>query len=181
MTWALEASVKQAEIPEVTGISPRAIRTVLAAMARVAQSDGTFRWGLRGSKVAALADYSNSVVRRVQRWAVAAGVLERVEVGGGRKATKWRIIVDALAKFLPKKTQQKAPPDRAPQPERHSPRARTGLVRGMFSAHKSRPRRQPDPVLIGQHALFDVCVHGGDGGTQPTTGLPRCPDCRRSA
>lgn len=183
MTWALEASVKQAAFPATPGISARAKRLILASMARIAQSDGTFRYGLRGSKIAELSDHSLSVVRRFERWAVKEGILERVEIGGGRKATKWRIVIEKLMSFLPHKTPQETPPDTSPKPPRHSPRPRTGWTRGLFSGGGTHPRRQTlGSILTGEHTeVFTVCIHGGDGGMQPTTGLPRCPGCRSTA
>src|SRR5512144_2386170 len=97
MTAALVSAVNHLdELPVEPGVSPRAVRTVLRVYCRIAQHDGTFRYGLRGSKVAALADYSLATVRRVQRYLVAHGFLEKVQVGGGRASTRWRIVLEKL-------------------------------------------------------------------------------------
>ncbi len=60
--------------------------------AKIVADSGEFRYGLRGSKLAALTDYSLSVIRRAQRYLVEHGYLERVEVGGGRASTRWRLL-----------------------------------------------------------------------------------------
>lgn len=160
MTAALAGVAATTPIPEHPGISTRAVRTVLATMARIAQGDGTFRYGLRGSKIATLTSYSLSVVRRAQRVLVDLGLLERVEVGGGRASTRWRLLLP-----LPK-TQQPDPPDTAAVPPRHSPRARTWLSVRMHRGGDSSP-----PVE-------EVCEHGGPLGSNSFG--PLCPMCRNT-
>src|SRR5512135_3287343 len=96
MSAALLSAVNDLELPAESGISPRAARTVLRVYCKIAQTDGSFRYGLRGSKVAALADYSLATIRRVQRYLVAHGFLEKVQVGGGRASTHWKIILEKL-------------------------------------------------------------------------------------
>jgi hypothetical protein len=65
-------------------------------MAKIASDTGQFRYGLRGSKLASLTEYSLSVVRRAQRYLVEHGFVERVQVGGGRASTRWRILIHKL-------------------------------------------------------------------------------------
>jgi len=97
VTAALASHVDRLELPAEPGISPRAVRSVLRMMAKIAQDSGEFRYGLRGSKLATLTDYSLSVVRRAQRYLVDHGYLQRVAVGGGRSSTRWRIVITKLA------------------------------------------------------------------------------------
>src|SRR5512135_3098113 len=96
MSTALVTAVNDLDLPPEPGVSPRAARTVLRVYCKIAQQDGSFRYGLRGSKVAALAEYSLATVRRVQRYLVEHGYLEKVKVGGGRASTRWRIVLDKL-------------------------------------------------------------------------------------
>lgn len=70
--------------------------SVLRMMAKIANEAGQFRYGLRGSKLAALTEYSLSVIRRAQRYLVGHGFIERVQVGGGRASTRWRIVLHKL-------------------------------------------------------------------------------------
>src|SRR5512135_485028 len=96
MTAALASSVDTLDLPETDGVSTRAVRAVLRMMAKIANEAGQFRYGLRGSKLAALTEYSLSVIRRAQRYLVEHGFLERVQVGGGRASTRWRILIHKL-------------------------------------------------------------------------------------
>src|SRR5512135_996161 len=96
MTAALASYVDDLALPAEPGVSPRAVRAVLRVMARIANEAGEFRYGLRGSKLATLTDYSLSVIRRAQRYLVDHGYLERVKIGGGRASTRWRIPIHKL-------------------------------------------------------------------------------------
>src|SRR5512135_1633759 len=96
MTAALASSVDTLDLPETDGVSTRAVRAILRMMAKIANEAGEFRYGLRGSKLAAVTDYSLSVIRRAQRYLVEHGYLERVKVGGGRASTRWRIPIHKL-------------------------------------------------------------------------------------
>ncbi|MGE5761938.1 MAG: hypothetical protein ACM37V_16425, partial [Gemmatimonadota bacterium] len=96
MTAALAAHVDRLDLPAEPGVSPRAVRAMLRIMARIANDAGEFRYGLRGSKLAALTDYSLSVIRRAQRYLVQHGYLERVKIGGGRASTRWHIPIHKL-------------------------------------------------------------------------------------
>jgi len=179
MTWALSNTAMQATFPAEKGLSQRAMRHILAAMAKIAQSDGTFRYGLRASKLATLADYSLSVIRHFERVALKLGIIERVEVGGGRKATKWRINLTTLMAYLPEKARLQPAPKTAPPRKKHGSGAHAGWLSGLLGGHGTKPRQQTLSLLTGDPTtVHDTCTHGSDAGTQPTTGLPRCPTCR---
>src|SRR5512135_2581551 len=96
MSTALVSAVNDLDLPAEPGVSRHAVRTVLKVYCKIVQTDGGFRYGLRGSKVAALADLSLSTIRRAQRYLVSHGFLEKTQVGGGRASTRWRIIIDKL-------------------------------------------------------------------------------------
>ena len=96
MTVALSQYVDTVDLPAEAGVSGRAVRSMLRTMARIGNDEGNFRYGLRGSRLATLTDYSLSVVRRAQRYLVDQGLLERVQTGGGRSSTHWRIVVHRL-------------------------------------------------------------------------------------
>jgi len=96
MTVALASAVNDVDLPAEPGVSRHAVRTVLRIYARIAQHDGGFRFGLRGSRLAELADLSLSTIRRVQRYLVGHGFLEKVQVGGGRASTRWRVVLEKL-------------------------------------------------------------------------------------
>src|SRR5512144_2864916 len=96
VTAALASFVDDLDLPAVPGVSTRAVRAVLRLMAKIASDAGQFRYGLRGSKLAALTEYSLSVIRRAQSCLVEHGFLERVRVGSGRASTRWRICVHRL-------------------------------------------------------------------------------------
>src|SRR5512144_1377895 len=101
MTVALMTLVNNVELSPAPGISVRACRAVLRCMARLAGDDGEFRYGMRQSKVALLAEYSAATIKRAQRSLVEHGFLERVAIGGGRRSTRWRIRVDRLCPTPP--------------------------------------------------------------------------------
>lgn len=182
MTATLADAVDRIEFPAVPGVSPRALSEVLSNMARIARIDGTFKYGLRASRVAEMAKYSLRVVRRAQQWLTEHGYLEKVEVGGGRASTRWRVLLDKLVEHLPKpgpghgtdagETRQDAP--------RGTGQERRPDTRGMFSRWSrhdagSRPVAPTFPPPIEQ-----VCEeHGSTAGILPN-GLPRCPGCRRT-
>ncbi len=176
MTAVLARAVDQLDLPAAPGITTRAVRTVLRRMASLARDDGTMRYGLRGSRLAELTDYSLSVVRRAQRYLVDHGLVERVKVGGGRYSTHWRIAVDKLRPghtSRPPETQQPAAP-------RHSP----GSPRPIWTGWKDARRSAPNSPLATttppawRPGRVEACEHGGLTGTLPD-GRPRCPMCRR--
>jgi hypothetical protein len=178
VTATLAKAARAIAVPDIPGISARAIRRVLTEMAQIAQIDGTFRYGLRGSKVAQLADFSLSVVRRAQRWLVEHGYLEKVEVGGGRKSTRWRIVLGQLVEHLPTPHPGHAPRPAAAQP----PGGRdTTLERAPDVRRRSWPWSRPEPVVPSfPPPITDVCeAHGSAGGVLPDGITPRCPSCRR--
>jgi hypothetical protein len=178
VTAALAVHVDRLDLPAEPGISPRAVRSVLRMMAKIAQDSGEFRYGLRGSKLATLTDYSLSVVRRAQRYLVDHGYLERVVVGGGRSSTRWRIVVDKLAPQVASRhnsgaaeTRQTGRDDTAQ--ERHP----------WFSRRMDRPA--PAPTSITPRSMAELrkaplCDHGSDARRLPD-GRPKCPLCRRGA
>jgi len=176
VTAALAGYVDKLDLPAEPGISPRAVRTVLRMMAKIAQDSGEFRYGLRGSKLADLSDYSLSVVRRAQRYLVDHGYLERVTVGGGRSSTRWRVVVEKLVPQPASRHNSSAV--KAQQPERRD----TAQDRHpWFSRRMDRPAPTPErPTLpsIAQLRSAPVCDHGGDAGRLPD-GRPKCPLCRR--
>jgi hypothetical protein len=169
MTAALASYVDDLDLPAEPGVSTRAVRAVLRMMAKIASDAGQFRYGLRGSKLALLTEYSLSVVRRAQRYLVEHGFLERVQVGGGRASTRWRICVhklkpDAAAGHTSSDaaTQQPASPDTA---QEHTPKLFHWMRRGSAGE-----RSTPTP-------LPNTCEHGDNPG-RLVSGLPRCPLCR---
>ena len=178
MTAALASQVDRAELPAEPGISPRAVRSVLRMMAKIAQDSGEFRYGLRGSKLATLCDYSLSVVRRAQRYLVDHGYLERVVLGGGRSSTRWRIVVDKLAP--------------RPASRHNSPAVETRQTGRPDTAQGHRPwffqkidRPAPAPTSVTPPSMAELrsaslCCHGGEDGLLPD-GQPKCPLCRRGA
>jgi hypothetical protein len=148
-----------APLPRCPGVSSRAMRAALRMMCRIAQNDGTMRYGLRASKLADLCEYSVATIHRAERYLVEHGYIERVRKGGGRISTHWRIVVDKLA---PADAQ---PPERVNAPEKPQRRR----------PHWPRPRSSRSPST----AITTICAdHGGDGGTL-RDGTPRCPQCRR--
>jgi hypothetical protein len=178
VTAALASHVDRLDLPAEPGISPRAVRSVLRMMAKIAQDSGEFRYGLRGSKLATLTDYSLSVVRRAQRYLVEHGYLERVVVGGGRSSTRWRIVVDKLAPQLASRhnssaveTHQNGRGDTA---QEHRP---------WFSRRMDRSAPAPNavtPPSMAELRLTSLCDHGGDA-RRLADGRPKCPLCRRAA
>ncbi len=152
-----------APLPRCPGVSTRALRASLRMMCRIAQSDGTMRYGLRASKLAKLCEYSMAALHRAERSLVEHGFVERVQVGGGRSSTRWRVAVDKLAQFAPK-TPEHTPTAQPPEPAK-APRS----PRWPWAKPKA-------PVST---IVTTVCSeHGGDGG-QLHDGTPRCPQCRR--
>ena len=199
------SAVNSVELPGEPDVSPRAVRSVLRVYCRIAQHDGSFRYGLRGSKVATLADYSLTTVRRVQRYLVEHGYLEKVKVGGGRASTRWRIVLEKLGLrhgTRPPLTPQPSPHDTA---QEHTPkkfsRIFSGWARrdhpptGSAQTASTPPSRaslnatKPGETAValaldwastaGANAplVSEVCQHGGRAGRM-RTGLPWCPDCR---
>jgi len=176
VTAALASHVDRLELPAEPGISPRAVRSVLRMMAKIAQNSGEFRYGLRGSKLADLTDYSLSVVRRAQRYLVDHGYLERVAVGGGRLSTRWRVVVEKLVPQPALRHNSSAV--KTQQPERHDTAQDR---RPWFFQKMDRPAPTPErPTLpaLAELRSAPVCDHGGDAGRLPN-GHPKCPLCRR--
>ncbi len=178
MTAALASCVDRLELPAEPGISSRAVRAVFRMMAKIAQDSGEFRYGLRGSKLATLCDYSLSVVRRAQRYLVDHGYIERVVVGGGRSSTRWRIVVDKLAPPLASRHNS------SPAAAHHTERPGTAQERRPWFFRKMDPPA-PTPKSITPPSMAElrsasVCDHGGDGGRLPD-GRSKCPLCRRDA
>jgi hypothetical protein len=178
MTVALANNVDRLTLPAESGVSPRAVRTVFRMMAKIANDAGEFRYGLRGSKLAALTDYSLSVVRRAQRYLVEHGYIERVQLGGGRASTRWRIVVDKISSALT--SRHSSGPPEARQPEREdtaqarSPKSFPEMNRGTpAQQRKANPRLQ-------EILNVPVCEHGGLAGLLPD-GRHRCPQCRHLA
>ena len=205
MTTALMSAVNHLDnLPVQPGVSPRAVRGVLRVYCKIAQHDGSFRYGLRGSKIAALAEYSLATVRRVQRYLVEHGYLEKVQVGGGRASTRWRIVIEKLGirhGTCPPLTPQPSPPDTA---QEHTPKRVSWMFsgwsrRGHPPPGRSRPEADtfrrpgqpwppPLPEQPAKHSRWtgppstgalvsDVCEHGSRAGRM-RSGLPWCPDCR---
>jgi hypothetical protein len=152
-----------APLPRCPGVSTRALRASLRMMCRIAQSDGTMRYGLRASKLAKLCEYSVATIHRAERSLVEGGYVERVQVGGGRSSTRWRVAVDKLVQFAPKKPEHTTT---AQPPEPVEP-------------SRSRRWAWPSSKAPVSTIVTTVCPeHGGDGG-QLHDGTPRCPQCRR--
>jgi hypothetical protein len=149
VTAALAGHVDRLDLPAEPGISPRAVRSVFRMMAKIAQDSGEFRYGLRGSKLATLTDYSLSVVRRAQRYLVEHGYLERVVVGGGRRLAGGSSSTSSLRRSRRDTTavlSRHASPAVMTQPRstaHGSPEGWTGRPR-----HPSLPRRWPS---YGRH------------------------------
>lgn len=137
-------------------------------MAKIANDAGEFRYGLRGSKLANLTDYSLSVVRRAQRYLVTHGYVERLEVGGGRASTKWKIVIDKIAANVASRHASTAPtahhPGSADTAQGRSPKTYQGM--NSAAPHQNNFER----------SLCDE--HGFEGGLLPN-GKYRCPLCRR--
>ena len=176
MTTALASHVDRLDLPAEPGISPRAIRSVLRMMAKIAQDSGEFRYGLRGSKLASLCEYSLSVVRRAQRYLIEHGYLERVVVGGGRSSTRWRIVV---AKLVPQLASRH---DSSAVQTQQAERADTAQDRRpWFSRRMDRPAAPAvTPPSLRELRSVALCSHGGDARRLPD-GRPKCPLCRRGA
>lgn len=163
MSATLLAVASQIELPAEQGLSSRAARAVLKVYCRLADSSGGFRFGIRGSKVAQLADYSLATVRRAQRYLVENGFLVKVQIGGGRKSTRWRLVLERLG--LGHTSDQAVTPHQ-PEPETAQAVARIYV----------RPSSR-GPAGMSPH-VEQVCEHGGSADLLPS-GLPRCPICRR--
>ncbi len=169
MTAYLATLADATPLPRCSGVSTRAMRAALRMMCRIAQSDGTMRYGLRASKLATLCEYSVATIHRAERYLVEHGYVERVRVGGGRAATRWRVVVERLANFAT--TPPAAPSGPAAPP---STNARPSRWR-WASSWRDRSR-----IVTSSPAVTLICPdHGGDGGTL-ADGSPRCPQCRQS-
>ena len=157
-----------AELPRCPGVSTRALRSALRMMCRIAQNDGTMRYGLRASKLATLCEYSVATIHRAERYLVEHGFVERVRVGGGRSSTRWRVVVDKLTQFASK-----------PPAVQNAPNTQGDTVAS--APRTARPSRWPwsKPRSHPSTIVTTICdAHGGDGGALPD-GTPRCPQCRQ--
>jgi hypothetical protein len=176
VTAALATCVDRLDVPPEPGVSCRAVRSVFRMMAKIAQDSGEFRYGLRGSKLATLTDYSLSVVRRAQRYLVDHGYVERVAVGGGRSSTRWRIVVAKLAPQLASRHNSSAGETRL------SGREDTAQERHpWFSQRMDQTAPAPKsvtPPSMAELRSASLCRHGGDTRRLPD-GRPKCPLCRR--
>src|SRR5512135_158195 len=193
MSTALVTAVNDLDLPPEPGISPRAARTVLRVYCKIAQTDGSFRYGLRGSKIAALADYSLATVRRVQRYLVNHGFLEKVQVGGGRASTRWKIVLDKLGIRHSSRPAGTPQPDRQDTAQEREPK-RLGKMFSRWRRDRDHapgnrpppPPQTPPPAPTTPDAnppqapdpVFDTCDHGGRAGRAPW-GILWCPSCRR--
>src|SRR5512139_2605056 len=176
MTVALMSLVNNVELSPTPGISVRACRAVLRCMARLAGDDGEFRYGMRQSKVATLAEYSAATIKRAQRFLVEHGFLERITTGGGRRSTRWRIRVDRLRPTPPPEPPRaSSQPAESQQPARHEPaQERTRIFSRIYSAVAPAAATPTDAVVT------ETCEHGHPAGLMPSKGLPWCPVCRRT-
>lgn len=105
--------------PRCPGVSSRAMRSALRMMCRIAQNDGTIRYGLRASKLAELCEYSvATTIHQAECYLVEHGCIERVRKGGERLSTRWRIVVDKLAPTDAKPPEPAQPPERVNAPEK---------------------------------------------------------------
>lgn len=105
--------------PRCPGISSRAMRSALRMMCRIAQNDGTIRYGLRASKLAELCEYSvATTIHRAECYLIEHSHIERVRKGRGRLSTRWRIVVDKLAPADAKPPEPAKPPGCVNAPEK---------------------------------------------------------------
>jgi hypothetical protein len=177
MTVALMTLVNNVDLSPTPGISVRACRAVLRCMARLASDDGEFRYGMRQSKVAVLAEYSAATIKRAQRFLVEHGFLERVATGGGRRSTRWRIRLDRL---------RPTPPPEPPRASSRPPVSQQPTPDEPAQSHAQIFTRNYSPgapaAVTATHAVVtDLCEHGHPAGLMPSKALPWCPVCRRSS
>jgi hypothetical protein len=179
VTAALASCVDRLDLPPEPGVSPRAVRSVFRMMAKIAQDSGEFRYGLRGSKLATLTEYSLSVVRRAQCYLVDHGYIERVVVGGGRSSTRWRIVVDKLGPQVASRHNSSAAETR----QTGRPDTAQGY-RPWFFQKIDWPApalsTSVTPPSMAELRSASLCRHGGDSGLLPDA-QPKCPLCRRGA
>src|SRR5512144_2225135 len=156
MTVALMTLVNNVELSPTPGISVRACRAVLRCMARLASDDGEFRYGMRQSKVAALAEYSAATIKRAQRFLVEHGFLERVATGGGRRSTHWRIRVDRLGLTPPPE-----PPRTSSQPAKSQQPSPDEPAQGYTQiSTRSYSPDAPAAATTADAVVTDMCEHG---------------------
>lgn len=121
---------------------PLSVRVVAQRMAQLAQADGSFRYGLRASKLADLLGVSLSTVKRAQAALVKDGWLERVRVGGGRASTMWRFVMARLRPSSPPETTRQ--PARADTGQERRQGLSPGIHTGRYRA--ARPATPPTPT-----------------------------------
>lgn len=180
MTAVLANAVDQIKFPAAPGLSQRTLSEVLSRMAKIARTDGTFKHGLRASKIAAMTKYSLRTVRRAIQWLTENRYLEKLEIGGGRASTKFRILLDQIAEHLPKPDPGHASGDAVSRDQRPNG---TGLSGHLVMPRMYKPwsRRDAGSRSVAPHfppPIEEVCEqHGSTAGILPS-GLPRCPACR---
>lgn len=86
----------RANIPVAKGVSLRACRAVLSALAQFTTNTGETRWGVSVPKLAEVSGYSPAAVKRVAAHLIKIGYVEVIRPGGGRAANRWRINVQRL-------------------------------------------------------------------------------------
>ena len=151
----------------VLASAPVRFAAALRMMCRIAQNDGTMRYGLRASKLAALCEYSVATIHRAERYLVEHGFVERVQVGGGRASTRWRSSSTSSPSSHPSRKRYRT---------RRTHRAIPLLQRRGLRAHHA--GRGSSREVMPSTIVTTICdAHGGDGGTLPD-GTPRCPQCR---
>ncbi len=175
MTAALASAVDALGLPASPGVSHRAVRSVLRYMARIAFEAGEFRWGLGTTKVSERTDYSPATVKRARAFLVAHGLVERVQAGGGRSSTHWRICVERLRPA----SRSGSPAGVSGQPDRPEPGQghQHKVVRQWDSRKLRRPHPAADPPATRPFRAgvpLWLCEHGGEEGALPD-GQPRCP------
>ena len=179
MTAALASYVDDLDLPAQPGVSTRAVRAVLRMMAKIADNAGQFRYGLRGSKLATLTEYSLSGIRRAQRYLIGHGFLERIQLGGGRASTRWRVCVHKLRPDLQAGHSSTDHATRHPAPDDTAQERSPKLFHEMHGWSVTERPTTPPP-LRNSASKTARCEHGDDPG-RLVSGLPRCPLCRHYA
>lgn len=182
MTAVLADAVDRIVFPKADGLSQRTLSEVLARMAKIARTDGTFKHGLRASRIADMTKYSLRTVRRAIQWLTEHGYLEKLAIGGGRASTKFRIMLDKLAGHLPKPLSSHASSDPVARDQRPHGTPLSGSL-DVPRLHKPWSRRDAPWRQAAPHfppPIEEVCEqHGSTAGILPS-GEPRCPGCRRT-
>lgn len=164
-------------LTDVDGLRSQTVRHVLRGMAQYAQDDGSYRYGRSQSRWATLLELGVSTVKRVQALLIDKGVIERVTIGGGRRATLWKINVARIQELLKPSTlgQQPARPGPA---QRHTQGFFMKMYMRAFGNLKHRPAGGV-PTLTPAAQAHGQCPHGAPDELL-SNGRHRCPGCRRS-